>query len=196
MCGIGGYFLKPGQSAPAGFLERLEVALRHRGPDGTGRVVMDGAGFCHTRLSIIDVDGGAQPFVREEGGRRSMAVANGEIYNHEALRADIPANELSSASDCAVLLPLWIRHGGSVGSRLRGMYAAALYDEQVSGNAGKQTGRGCLFRDPFGIKPLYFLEDERGVFFASEPGGLLAAMGGGVPNLIRFALPKCWMSSF
>ena len=189
MCGIGGYFLKPGQSAPAGFLERLEVALRHRGPDGTGRVVMDGAGFCHTRLSIIDVDGGAQPFVREEGGRRSMAVANGEIYNHEALRADIPANELSSASDCAVLLPLWIRHGGSVGSRLRGMYAAALYDEQVSGNAGKQTGRGCLFRDPFGIKPLYFLEDERGVFFASEPGGLLAAMGGGgaEPDPVRLA---------
>ena len=55
MCGIGGYFLKTGASAPDGFLDRMEAALAHRGPDGSGRFTNDGAGFVHTRLSIVDL---------------------------------------------------------------------------------------------------------------------------------------------
>ena len=172
MCGIAGYFLRPGQSAPDGFLAGLEAALRHRGPDGTGREVMEGAGFCHTRLSIVDIKGGAQPFVQDKDGRRSMAVANGEIYNHEALRGELPAGTRPGASDCAVLLPLWIAHGGEFARGLRGMYAAALYEEGADG-----SGDGCLVRDPFGIKPLYYVEDSRGVFFASEMAGLRDALG-------------------
>ena len=183
MCGIGGYFLKPGRSAPAGFLGRLEAALRHRGPDGVGQVELNGAGFCHTRLSVIDIGGGAQPFLRKGAGRRSMAIANGEIYNHGALRGSLPAKAPGSASDCAVLLPLWLEHGEGFTSLLRGMYAAALYEE------GKgATGRGCLARDPFGIKPLYYIEDERGVFFASESAGLRVALDeSGEPDRVSLA---------
>ena len=172
MCGIGGYMLKPGQSAPERFLGRLEASLRHRGPDNVSRVEMEGAGFCHTRLSIVDLAGGAQPFLREADGRRSMAVVNGEIYNHEDLRKGIPAKALSSASDCDVLLPLWLEHGEEFCFHLRGMYAAALYEE-----GREQFGNGCLMRDPFGIKPLYYFEDGRGVFFASELSGLREAAG-------------------
>ena len=54
MCGIGGYFLKTGARAPAGFLDRMEAALAHRGPDGSGRFTDDGAGLVHTRLSIVE----------------------------------------------------------------------------------------------------------------------------------------------
>ena len=182
MCGIGGYFLKPGQPPPKGFLKGLEGELRHRGPDGTGRVEMDGAGFCHTRLSIIDLEGGAQPFTGGGKGRRCMAIANGEIYNHADLRGSLPAGELSSDSDCAVLLPLWLRHGDGFGTHMRGMYAAALFEE------GEGGGRGCLVRDPFGIKPLYYLEDDRGVFFASESGALRRALDWpGEPDAVDLA---------
>lgn len=173
MCGIGGYFLKPGGTAPAGFLDRLEEGLRHRGPDGSGQAKAGSAGFCHTRLAIIDLEGGGQPFRHNTEAGPALAIANGEVYNHHQLRATLPADMLDSASDCAVLLPLWLEHGPGFVEQLRGMYAAALYD------AGHD--RGCLIRDPFGIKPLYLLEDERGVFFASELTALRRALGYDAP---------------
>ena len=62
MCGIGGYFLRPGGAAPQDALDRMERALAHRGPDGSGRYAGNRAGFVHTRLSIVDLAKGAQPF--------------------------------------------------------------------------------------------------------------------------------------
>ena len=164
MCGIAGYFLKPGATAPAGLLGRFADLMTHRGPDGTASKNIGQAGFAHTRLAIIDLAGGQQPFVSDQ----KMAMANGEIYNHQALRDQMaPADRPDSLSDCAVILPLFSRHGSQFTDQLRGMYALAAYDGQ--------TDQGILARDAFGIKPLYYLERESGVYFASEPAVLVKA---------------------
>ncbi|XDZ64793.1 asparagine synthase (glutamine-hydrolyzing) [Alphaproteobacteria bacterium LSUCC0684] len=155
MCGIAGYFLKPGQPHPGGCLGRMRQALKHRGPDGEGERRLGQAGFAHTRLSIIDLADGAQPFVKGN----HMLIANGEIYNHEDLRHDL-SYAFESRSDCEVALPLWQKEGPDFVRKLRGMYALALYD--------KGNDRGLLARDPFGIKPLYYIETPAGLFFASE----------------------------
>ena len=86
MCGIGGYFLRPGGTAPADVLDRMQAALAHRGPDGSGRYTDAVTGLVHTRLSIVDLAKGAQRFIasNEDGGK--VLIANGEIYNHSALR--------------------------------------------------------------------------------------------------------------
>ena len=169
MCGIGGYFLKTGASAPAGFLDRMEAALAHRGPDGSGRFTDDGAGLVHTRLSIVDLANGAQPFIAPPDCGGKVLIANGEIYNHSALRAELcQGYGFTSGSDCETVLALWARHGTDILNRLRGMYAAALYDPK--------SGEGLLVRDPFGIKPLYIAETGFGIAFASEIAALRAAM--------------------
>ena len=168
MCGIGGYFLCPGGAAPAGVLDRMEAALGHRGPDGSGRFADSHVGFVHTRLSIVDLANGAQPFVAPtaDGGR--VLIANGEIYNHAALRGSHCGDyAFGSGSDCETILALWSRHGHHAMTNLRGMYAAALYDPA--------SGDGLLLRDPFGIKPLYVAETVDGLFFASEIAALRAA---------------------
>jgi len=167
MCGIGGYFLRPGAAAPADALDRMERALAHRGPDGNGRYAGNRAGFVHTRLSIVDLTGGAQPFIApgEDGGQ--ILVANGEVYNHAALRQSLCTGyDFTSNSDCETMLALWARHGNNVLRQLRGMYAAALYDPA--------RDAGLLIRDPFGIKPLYVCETPDGLFFASEIAALRA----------------------
>jgi asparagine synthase (glutamine-hydrolysing) len=164
MCGIAGYFLKSGATAPAGLLDRFAGLMTHRGPDGTASKSIGQAGFVHTRLAIVDLAGGQQPFTSDQ----KMAMANGEIYNHQALRGQLPPPERPvSRSDCAVLLPLFSRHGSQFVDQLRGMYALAAYD-------GWQD-RGLLARDAFGIKPLYYVELESGIYFASEPGVLVKA---------------------
>ena len=138
MCGIGGYFLRPGASLAADALDRMEAALAHRGPDGSGRYADAHAGIVHTRLSIVDLANGAQPFVAppEDGGK--VLAANGEIYNHAALRASHCAGYgFTSNSDCETVLALWARHGTAALRELRGMYAAALWDPQ------QPRGRPC-----------------------------------------------------
>jgi asparagine synthase (glutamine-hydrolysing) len=174
MCGIGGYFLRPGGAAPADTLDRMERALAHRGPDGSGRYADSRAGLVHTRLSIVDLAKGAQPFIApgEDGGQ--VLVANGEIYNHAALRQSHCAGyDFTSNSDCETLLALWVRHGTDVVRQLRGMYVAALYDPA--------RDEGLLIRDPFGIKPLYICETADGLFFASEIAALRAIGLGDAP---------------
>jgi asparagine synthase (glutamine-hydrolysing) len=145
----------------------MERALAHRGPDGSGRYADSRAGLVHTRLSIVDLAKGAQPFIApgEDGGQ--VLVANGEIYNHAALRQSHCAGyDFTSNSDCETLLALWARHGAGALQQLRGMYAAALYDST--------RDEGLLIRDPFGIKPLYICETADGLFFASEIAALRA----------------------
>jgi len=170
MCGIGGYFMRPGADMTAGALDRMEAALAHRGPDGSGRFSDAHAGIVHTRLSIVDLANGAQPFLAppEDGGK--VLAANGEIYNHAALRAShCTGYGFTSKSDCETLLALWARHGTPAFRLLRGMYAAALWDPQ--------RREGVLIRDPFGIKPLYIAETADGLLFASEIAALRAAIG-------------------
>ncbi len=144
-------------------LERLSQALRHRGPDSCGVHVDGGVGLVDTRLAIVDVAGGRQPLY---GPRGAALVANGEIYNAPELRAEL-GGRFATGSDCEPAVHLYERRGVDYAQALRGMYAIAIHDAAA--------GRVLLSRDPFGIKPIYYVQSEALFAFASEPQALFAA---------------------
>ncbi|MDP3853184.1 asparagine synthase (glutamine-hydrolyzing) [Phenylobacterium sp.] len=157
MCGIAGVI------GPGGSARPLIEAITHRGPDGVFVEETPGRSLAHARLSIIDLEGGWQPL----HGAGSTVIGNGEIYNYVELTRDFDLGErLVTGSDFEPLLHLYAQEGPAAFERLRGMYAFCLI-----GN----DGRTWLVRDPFGIKPLYLLEQGGSVAFASEPRAFLAA---------------------
>ena len=145
-------------------LDALTAALAHRGPDGSGRYVNANVGLVHTRLAIIDLETGNQP-LHEAGG--AALIANGEIYNYIELREQLAGVNFATGSDCELPLHLYRRMGVDYTSKLRGMYAIAIHDPEA--------GKLVLSRDPFGIKPLYYVENGKGFAFASEPQALVRA---------------------
>ncbi|MBM3537032.1 MAG: asparagine synthase (glutamine-hydrolyzing) [Alphaproteobacteria bacterium] len=164
MCGIAGMMTIGREGPSAELLQRLAEALGHRGPDGRGFHRSGNVGMVQTRLAIIDLQTGDQP-LREPGG--AALIANGEIYNYVELREQMRGVKFATQSDCEPPLLLYRRHGLDFVNHLRGMYTIALHDPDEE--------RLVLARDPFGIKPLYYVETPQGVAFASEPGALLAA---------------------
>ncbi|QDH17637.1 asparagine synthase (glutamine-hydrolyzing) [Swingsia samuiensis] len=165
MCGIAGISCLPGFKPSEEALEKMSQALFHRGPDGGGRFDSSSAALRHRRLSIVDIEGGAQPFLYQNGA----LVANGEIYNDPEIREQFSDSSFSSHSDCEPPLHLMLKDGVGYTHALRGMYAiAALKDE-------KEQHELLLSRDPFGIKPLYFAHYDEGIAFASEAQALLVA---------------------
>jgi asparagine synthase (glutamine-hydrolysing) len=164
MCGIAGLVTRDGLTPPPGILDALAKALAHRGPDGQGRHVRGNVGFIQTRLAIIDLTTGDQPLFAPDG---TALIANGEVYNHLELHADLPEARFVTASDCEPPLYLYAEAGLAYPARLRGMYAIAIHDPHA--------GRVVLSRDPFGIKPLYLAETPIGLAFASEPQALIKA---------------------
>lgn len=162
MCGIAGVMGADGTTADAGVLQRLVDAVRHRGPDGEGTYTARNVALGQTRLAIIDLETGNQPLY-EPGG--AVLVANGEIYNNVELRAQMEGEEFATQSDCEPPLHLYRKYGLDFVDHLRGMYAIALYDPI--------EGQLVLARDPFGIKPLYYAQTNRGFVFASEPQALI-----------------------
>ena len=174
MCGIAGWV---GADSGAGWDTRLAAmvaSLGHRGPDGVGLVIAparDGSALAalgHCRLAIIDLAGGVQPMRATDG---ALVVFNGEIYNYRELRAELRAagHTFVSHSDTEVLLHGWRAWGRGMTERLRGMFAFALWDPL----------RGQLFmaRDRFGKKPLFLMQYEDGLAFASEIKALLSLPG-------------------
>ncbi len=175
MCGIAGIFAYAGESAPVdhGELLRIRERMHSRGPDGEGLWIAEDEriGLAHRRLAIIDLsDAGAQPMHDPETGNR--IVFNGEIYNYQALRAELIAagHLFRSHSDTEVLLKLYAAHGAEMLHKLRGMFAFAIWDEAKQGM--------LIARDPFGIKPLYLADDGSTLRLASQVKALLA--GGAV----------------
>jgi asparagine synthase (glutamine-hydrolysing) len=164
MCGIAGIMLRGTEAPDAAALDTLRTALRHRGPDGDGMHVAGNLGVVQTRLAIIDLETGDQPLYGPDG---LTLVANGEIYNYRELRRELADKRFSTNSDCEPILHLYHRDGLDFTAALRGMYALALYDPQ--------NGSLILSRDPFGIKPLYYVETPSFFAFASEPQALRAA---------------------
>ncbi|HEY3695930.1 asparagine synthase (glutamine-hydrolyzing) [Phenylobacterium sp.] len=157
MCGIAGVLGADGSARP------LIGALAHRGPDGIRVEGGDHRSLAHARLSIIDLQRGWQPL----HAAGATVVGNGEIYNYLELAAEFGlGDQLATGSDFEPLLHLYAREGPAAFSRLRGMYAFCL----LGGD-----GRAWLVRDPFGIKPLYIIERDGGVAFASEPRAFLQA---------------------
>jgi len=159
--------IKDGRRPSSDVLDGFAKSLAHRGPDGEARHISDNVGLVQTRLAIIDLTGGDQPFLaRRRGEGQSLAlVANGEIYNYLELQAGMDQQRLQSKSDCEPPLHLYVDHGLDFADHLRGMYAIAIHDPNLD--------RLILSRDPFGIKPLYYAETDTAMLFASEPQAIL-----------------------
>jgi asparagine synthase (glutamine-hydrolysing) len=170
MCGIAGAFRLDGSAAPAlpdETLHAMTDVMAYRGPDDAGYVAGDGCSLGARRLSIIDVEGGHQPFADES--ERVWAAQNGEIYNHAALRRELEArgHVLRSRCDTEVLPHLYEEHGPRLAERLRGMFAVAVWD--------RAERRGVLIRDRLGIKPLYYAVAGDVLVFGSELKCVLAS---------------------
>ena len=144
---------------------RQSRLLRHRGPDWSGVHAVGNAVLAHERLSIVDVNTGAQPLLSESGAQ-ALAV-NGEIYNHQDIRDRYQGNyAFRTQSDCEVILPLYLDQGVDFLEELSGMYAFCLYDEAAD--------FWMMARDPIGIIPLYYGHDEHGqLLVASEMKALM-----------------------
>ena len=185
MCGVHGIVSQTlSQPEVRRRLTLMGSAQRHRGPDDSGlsvRPVDDGVvGLGFTRLSIIDLTGGMQPMRCPSDG--TEIVCNGEVYNYtELLRDHLAGQPMASHSDIEVALHLYRRYGSRFLDLCNGMYAGAILDPSA--------GRVLLFRDRFGIKPLYYLSCDSGIYFASEIPALLA--GADIrPTLDSSALPQ------
>jgi len=164
MCGIAGIMMREGLPAKRETLNSLAAALAHRGPDGTGLFLENHIGLLNTRLAIIDIAHGQQPFTNEDG---AVLVANGEIYNDPSLREELKKVRFSTGSDCETPLHLFATRGIGFAEDLRGMYGLALYD--------RAEDRLILCRDPYGIKQLYFVSTPDYFAFASEAQALISA---------------------
>lgn len=162
MCGIAGLlrFDRPAATAREPVL-RMQRALAHRGPDGAGLRLTSCGALAHTRLAMLDPEGGAQP-LRSEDGRLTL-VYNGELYNDAELRAEL-GGPWRTRSDAETVLVAWQRWGEAAIDRLDGMFALLMWDERARA--------GFAVRDPLGVKPLLYRTDV-GFAFASEAKALL-----------------------
>src|SRR3984957_11076172 len=169
MCGIAGcYQQTDGQK----LVDIMTDRIANRGPDSSGTWrheddhVSIQLGF--RRLSIIDLSSAADQPLRKDG---LTIIFNGELYNYRALKAELIARGASfrTQSDTEVVLEAWRAWGPRALDRFRGIFAFAIADER--------TGEMILARDPFGIKPLYYLRRGAGLVFASELKAIVAALG-------------------
>jgi asparagine synthase (glutamine-hydrolysing) len=167
MCGIVGIIERDlERPVPAGDVERMVRTLNHRGPDEEGSVLLPGVGLAMRRLSIVDIAGGQQPFANEDG--TMQVVANGEIYNFPDVKRELIArgHTFRSRSDVEVLVHAYEEYGESFLTRIRGMFALALWDAR--------TRTLIAARDRAGEKPLYYTQTPHGLRLASEIKALLS----------------------
>ncbi|MDT8318610.1 MAG: asparagine synthase (glutamine-hydrolyzing) [bacterium] len=169
MCGITGlwspdYFSDKDKKSLSLMADRLE----HRGPDGRGFHIDEKAGIAmaHTRLSIIDLEGGVQPLYDREG--RTVLTANGEFYDYKRMRGELVTEgfHFNTKSDSEIALKLYRKHGLDFVNHLRGEFAFVLFDEKKE--------ELILVRDRFGIRPLFFHLTGKSIYYGSEIKALLA----------------------
>ncbi|TFZ04069.1 asparagine synthase (glutamine-hydrolyzing) [Ramlibacter humi] len=170
MCGIFGQWHRARQALAPAQVAAMAASLRHRGPDDEGVWQPQGRGVVlgNRRLSIIDIAGGHQPFVSDDG--RVALVQNGEIFNYVELAEELRREgvQLRTGSDTEVLLRLYEREGIAFLRRLNGMFAIAIDDAREDAM--------YLVRDRIGVKPLYWCDDGRQVLFASEIKAMLPVL--------------------
>jgi asparagine synthase (glutamine-hydrolysing) len=169
MCGIAGLYQFQARGAvpdPSGKLKAQSELISHRGPDGMGAWTSSDkrVGLVHRRLAIIDLsDAAAQPMTAPNG---SVITYNGEVYNYRELRAELGSRwQFRSASDTETILAAYDVYGDDCLTRLRGMFAFAIWDE-------RRTRLFCA-RDRFGIKPFYYAVVDGVFYFASEAKALV-----------------------
>lgn len=159
MCGIIGIFGKKDQEARRSQALKMASAIRHRGPDWSGIYSDDFCLLAHERLSIVDVEHGAQPLYDTAKGR--VLIANGEIYDHQQLRASLKKeHQWQTKSDCEVLLYLYDEQGPDFLSKIDGIFAFCVYDPA--------TKEFFIARDHIGIVPLYVGWDGDGVMYVAS----------------------------
>lgn len=179
MCGIAGYWM-----ATADKLSLIDSLshMRHRGPDETVHFVRDKVelGLGMTRLAIVDVENGHQPYLNET--ETVVAVFNGEIYNHKELRLDLElkGHRLESTADGEVIVHLYEEYGLAFLSKLEGMFAIALFDFDLM--------TLLLARDRFGEKPLFYRNLDGGISFASSTEAANAVTASDAGKLSETAL--------
>lgn len=164
MCGIAG-FTTLDQQLPSDRIERLTHSIHHRGPDQHGHFQSPHVSLGAVRLSIIDVSGGDQPIYSDD--RDTVIVFNGEIYNHGPLREELRSlgHRFHTHCDTEVVLKAFLEWDTDCFARLRGMFGVALWRES--------DRRLILARDRIGIKPLYYMERGRDLYFGSELKAIL-----------------------
>ena len=178
MCGVAGLLsLSPAENL-SNRIQAMQAALSHRGPDDSGIYISSISGdrqsaLAHTRLSILDLSAaGHQPMSTTDG--RYTITFNGEIYNFQDLRKELVSQGeiFKSQTDTEIILKLYQKLGRECVTKLRGMFAFAIWDE---------SEKTCFIaRDPLGIKPLYYWYSHQTLVFASE---LRAIIASGLPSV-------------
>lgn len=168
MCGIAGY-IGPGLNEADASNASILEAIRYRGRDGEGKFESDTVRFFHTRLSIIDIEGGSQPMSDPSG--RYTIIFNGEIYNYVELKKKYAeaGYEFRSSSDTEVILAGFILKREKVCADLNGMFALAIWDDREK----------ILFvaRDRLGKKPLFWYRSNGRLYFASSINAFVKLRG-------------------
>ncbi len=165
MCAIAGMIAL---AADPGILETLLATMHRRGPDAQGIYEREETVLLHSRLAIIDPEGGNQPMSLAWAGETYVLVYNGELYNTQELRSTLTAmgHCFQGHSDTEVVLHAYAEYGAECLNRMNGIFAMAVWE----------TGRKRLFlaRDRIGVKPLFYTRHGRGLLFASEMKTILA----------------------
>ena len=160
MCGFVGFIDRNGVRHDDGVLRSMTDAIAHRGPDDAHYYVDDCISLGFRRLSIIDLEGGRQPILNEDGTK--ALLFNGEIYNYKSIREELIAagHTFTTKADSEVVLHGYEEYGTELFKKLRGMFAFVIWDKE----AKKLFGA----RDFFGIKPLYYAQMGGTFLFGSE----------------------------
>jgi asparagine synthase (glutamine-hydrolysing) len=184
MCGIVGQVRADGAPVEPELLERMCVALEHRGPDARGIHAKGGTGLGVQRLRIIDLQTGDQPIYNED--RSVVVVLNGEIYNFRELRERLIAagHTFATQSDTEVIVHLYEEEGVDCVRSLHGMFGFALWDER--------RRQLLLARDRVGKKPLFYSHRDGVLSFASELNALMQDPG--IPREIDHQAIDCYLS--
>ncbi|HEY7865749.1 MAG TPA: asparagine synthase (glutamine-hydrolyzing) [Psychromonas sp.] len=169
MCGIAGVFdLQKNFRVERKTLQRMIQTIDHRGPDGQGFYLDEKVGLAHARLSIIDLEGGAQPIHNED--KTVWTVFNGEIFNYIELREKLIAQGhfFYTRTDTEVIVHLYEEYGEDFVSQLNGQFAIVIWDIREE--------KFIMIRDRVGIVPLFYSSRNGQLLFASEVKAILAAL--------------------
>ncbi len=169
MCGIVGWLdWNNDLSQYPKVIDNMVDTLIPRGPDARGKWISEHIAFGHSRLAVVDIEGGKQPMIRGRDHELFTITYNGEVYNTEAIRQELLLKGYSfrGHSDTEVLLLSYMEWGVDCVSKLNGIFAFGIWDSQKESL--------FLARDRMGVKPLFYFRKDSTVIFASEIKALLA----------------------